>query len=332
MEFQSACAFLQNHPRSTQFYPQLHPVSKLKKQRSSFQIEFKSFWPHLKRRGVVICGADLNSSRKLGFRVNASKNSEPFRGKSGSVSFVNITHQSVEESQLVSTPFKENTGSLLWVLAPIALISSLIVPQFFIVNAIEDFIKNEVLAEIVSSFSTEVVFYAGLAIFLLVTDHVQKPFLQFSPKRWSLITGLRGYLTSAFFTMGFKIFAPLLAVYVTWPVLGLPALVSVLPFLFGCLAQYLFERRLDMKGSSCWPLVPIIFEVYRIYQLTRATSFMEKLMFAMRGASVTPTVLDRTGALVSMITTFRVLGLVCLWSLLTFLLRLFPSRPVAENY
>lgn len=298
---------------------------------SRFQVQLKSLFPSL-RSGVVVRSANLNSSRKLGFWVEARKDSEPFRGKSGSVSFGGLTHQSVEESKLVSSPFKENTGSLLWVLAPVALISSLVVPQVFIVGPIEDVFKNQVFAEIVSSFSTEVIFYAGLAIFLFVTERVQKPYLQFSPKRWSLITGLRGYLTSAFFTMGFKVCAPLIAVYVIWPVLGLPALVSVAPFLAGCLAQYAFERLLDWNGSSCWPLLPIIFEVYRIYQLTRATNFIEKLIYSMREASVTPAVLDRTGALVSMVVTFRILGLVCLWSLLTFLLRLFPSRPVAENY
>ncbi|CAI9763685.1 unnamed protein product [Fraxinus pennsylvanica] len=85
-------------------------------------------------------------SWKLDLCADATKNSEPFRGKSGSVSFGNITHHSVEESQLVSAPFKENSGSLLWVLAPVALISSLVVPQFFVVNAVEDFLKNEVLA------------------------------------------------------------------------------------------------------------------------------------------------------------------------------------------
>lgn len=63
--------------------------------------------------------------------------------------------------------------------------------------------------------------------------------------------------------MGFKVFAPLFAVYVTWPVLGLPAMVAVAPFLVGCLAQFLFEARVDKQGSSCWPLVPIIFEVIR---------------------------------------------------------------------
>lgn len=112
-----------------------------------------------------------------------------------------------------------------------------------------------------TSLSSEAVFYVGLATFLLVTDHVQRPYLQFSTKRWGLITGLRGYLTSAFFTSGFKVVAPLVAVYVTWPILGLPALVAVAPFLVGCGAQLAFERVLDKRGSSCWPLVPIIFEV-----------------------------------------------------------------------
>lgn len=116
-------------------------------------------------------------------------------------------------------------------------------------------------ADIVSSICSEVIFYFGLATYLIVTDSTQRPYLQYSQKRWGLITGLKGYLSSAFFTMGFKVFAPLLAVYVTWPMIGLPAFVSVAPFLFGFLAQFAFEKYLDKCGSSCWPLVPIIFEV-----------------------------------------------------------------------
>ena len=115
-----------------------------------------------------------------------------------------------------------------------------------------------------SSFSFEVMFYIGLGMFLLVTDHVQRPYLQFSAKRWGLITGLRGYLTSSFFTMGFKVVAPLFAIYVTWPVLGFPDLVVVAPFLVGCAAQLGFEMILDKRQSSCWPLVPIIFEVFGV--------------------------------------------------------------------
>lgn len=277
----------------------------------------------------------LNFSRRdvRDVRQNVFGGSEPFRGKPGSVSFLGLTHQSVEESKLVSAPIEENAGSYIWILAPVALISSFVLPRFFIGDAIDELFKNTVLAEIVFTFFSEVMFYIGLATFLRVTDHVQKPYLQFSAKRWSLITGLRGYLTSAFFTMGFKVVAPLFVVYVTWPVLGLPALVSVAPFLVSCLIQYAYEKRLESRGSSSWPLVPILFEVYRIYQLTRAANFIERFMYALKELPLNQQLLEtKAAASVSMIVTFQILGVFCLWSLLTFLLRLFPSRPVAENY
>lgn len=133
--------------------------------------------------------------------------------------------------------------------------------------------------------------------------------------------------------MGIKVLAPVLVLYVTWPVLGLPALVAVFPFLFGCAVQFVFEIFIDKRGAACWPLVPIIFEVYRLYQLTKATHFIERLLFPVRQAfrpMMSPEVLDRNGALVGLVVTFQVVGIFCLWSLITFLMRLFPSRPVAE--
>lgn len=291
-------------------------------------------------RGAIVCASNSDPDAKLefsgredsGLPYGGFDGVEPFRGKSGSISFSGLTHQLVEEGKLQSAPFKEGKGSFVWVLAPVALISSLVLPQFFFATAIEVILVDAILVEIVTSLFFEALFYVGLAIFLLVTDRVQRPYLQFSPKRWGLITGLRGYLTCAFFTMGFKVVTPLIAVYVTWPVIGIPGLVAVVPFLVGCLAQLAFETRLDKRGSSCWPLVPIIFEVYRLYQLTKAAHFIEKLMFSMKGLPTSPLLLERSGALFAMIVTFQVLGVVCLWSLMTFLLRLFPSRPVAEKY
>ncbi|RWW21582.1 hypothetical protein GW17_00014253 [Ensete ventricosum] len=201
--------------------------------------------------GSLVSARDFDAVLRSGSRARGS--CDPFRGKSGSVSFCGLTHQMMEERKLVSSPFKDGTGSLVWILGPLALISSLVVPQFFLGNIIESVLRDEILAE--------AIFYVGLAAFLSVTDHVQRPYLDFSPKRWSLITGLRGYLSSAFFTMGFKVFAPLLAVYVVWPMIGLPAVVAVAPFLLGCAAQYAFETHLDRRNSSCWPVLPIIFEV-----------------------------------------------------------------------
>lgn len=122
---------------------------------------------------------------------------------------------------------------------------------------------RSVFAELLISISSEVVFYGGLLVFLKVTEHVQRPHLVFSSNKWDLITGLKGYLYSSYFTTGFRVFAPLLAVYVVWPAVGLPALISVAPFLFGCAAQFAFEAFLEHRKSSCWPVVPIIFEVSR---------------------------------------------------------------------
>ncbi|MBA0808107.1 hypothetical protein Gohar_023869 [Gossypium harknessii] len=106
----------------------------------------------------------------------------------------------------MSAAFQEDKGSFLWVLAPIALISSLILPQFFFSSAIEAFFKDDTLyQEVGSHYRTQV------------------------------------YLSSSFFTMGFKVVAPLLAVFLTWPALGFQALVAV----------------------------------YRLYQLTRAIQFIQ---------------------------------------------------------
>ncbi|WOL07824.1 hypothetical protein Cni_G16573 [Canna indica] len=280
--------------------------------------------------GSLVGENDSDAILRSGSRARGSY--DPSCGKSGSISFCGLTHQILEERKLVSSPFKDGTGSLVWVLGPLALISSLVVPQFFLGSIIESIVRDEILAEIVASLSSEIIFYVGLSSFLSITDHVQRPYLDISTKRWSLITGLKGYLSSAFFTTGFKVVAPLLAAYVVWPVIGLPAVVAVAPFLLGCAAQYAFEIHLGNRNSSCWPVLPIIFEVYRLYQLNKGAHFMERLMFLMRGASTNPAVMERSNAFISMLAVFQILGVVCLWSLITFLLRLFPSRPVAENY
>ncbi|KAH9604556.1 hypothetical protein KSS87_018692 [Heliosperma pusillum] len=257
---------------------------------------------------------------------------EPFRGKSGSVSFYGVTHQVIEESRLASSPYNDGGGSLLWVLAPVVLMLSFALPQLYVANVVASFFRESLLAETAAALTSEAVLYVGVAMFLLITDRVQRPYLQFSSKRWSLITGLKGFLTTSFFAMGLKVVAPLVVTYVTWPFLGFQALILITPLLVGYLAQLALENFADKQDSSCWPIVPIIFEVYRLYQLARGVNFVDKLMFVMGGMEATPQVIDRSRALLAMTVTFEAVAVVCLWSLLTFLLRLFPSRPVAEKY
>ncbi|KAL1366751.1 hypothetical protein HN51_020825 [Arachis hypogaea] len=253
-------------------------------------------------------------------------------GKSGSCSFHGMTYPSVEGGKLKNASFEKKDNSFFWLLAPAAFISCLILPRFFLRDVVEAFIKDPRLVDIVSSLFSEILFYIGFATFLLVADNVQNPYLEFSSKRWGLITGLKGYLYSAIFTTGLKIIVPVLLLYMTWSVVSLEAIVTIGPFLVGCVAQFAFETYLNQRESSCWPIVPIIFEVYRMYQVSKAANFAEILLFAMRELPSTPAMKERSGALFAIMVTFQLLGMVCLWSLMTFLVRLFPSRPVADNY
>ncbi|MED6122669.1 hypothetical protein PIB30_041926 [Stylosanthes scabra] len=264
--------------------------------------------------------------------VTADDAVELVSGKSGSSSFHGITYRSVEGGKLENASFEEKGSPYFWLLAPAAFISCLILPRFFLRGVIRPFFEDLRLVDIVSSFFSEVLFYIGLATFLHVADSVQKPYLEFSSKRWGLITGLRGYLFSAIFTTGLKIIVPLLLLYMTWSVVRLEVIAAIGPFLVGCVAQIVFEMYLNQRGSSCWPIVPIIFEVYRMYQVSKAAIFADRLLYAMRDIPSTPAVTERSGALFAIIVTFQLLGMVCLWSLMTFLVRLFPSRPVADNY
>lgn len=122
---------------------------------SSKQMFEVSLLLNLKRGGrITMCASSSDSTRSVGLsgekgrsdvQIIRSGGVEPLRGKSGSVSFYGLTHQLVEEGKLESAPFVEDKGSFLWLLAPVALISSLILPQFFVSNAIEAFVKNETL-------------------------------------------------------------------------------------------------------------------------------------------------------------------------------------------
>ncbi|KAL9237102.1 hypothetical protein vseg_011690 [Gypsophila vaccaria] len=276
----------------------------------------------------------FQASRKGSSSVSEMRfgGTELFRGKSGSVSFYGVTHQVIEESQLATSPFKDSGGSLLWILAPAVLMLSFALPQLYVANIVASFFEDGLLAETAAALASEAVLYVGFAMFLLITDRVQRPYLQFSAKRWSLITGLKGFLETSFFTMGLKVIAPVVITYVTWPILRFQAVTLIAPLLVGFLAQLALENFADKQGSSCWPIVPIIFEVYRLYQLARAVNFVDKLMFIIGGVEATPRVVERGRALLAMTVTFEAVAVVCLWSLLTFLMRLFPSRPVAEKY
>lgn len=99
-------------------------------------------------RGFTVSASTSNQEVELSSTEQkdvAVSGVEPFRGKAGSISFSGLTHQLVEEGKLVSAPFNESAGSLFWVLAPVALMLSLVVPQFLAI-AIDGYFDSELTA------------------------------------------------------------------------------------------------------------------------------------------------------------------------------------------
>jgi len=89
-------------------------------------------------------GLEVHSNKSSTVLGSTFNGEEPFHGKSGSVSFCGLTHQSIEEGKSESAPFGEKGGSFLWALAPTAFIASLILPQFFVDNVVEAFLNDTI--------------------------------------------------------------------------------------------------------------------------------------------------------------------------------------------
>lgn len=74
-----------------------------------------------------------------------------------------------------------------------------------------------------------------------------------------------------------------------------------------------------------------IWQVYRLYQLTETVHHIEIEVLILskqqRYGSIEHVII--ISLLFCVIVILRVLAVVCLWSLITFLMRIFPSRPVA---
>lgn len=72
-------------------------------------------------------------------------------------------------------------------------------------------------------------------------------------------------------------------------------------------------------------------QVYRLHQLNRAAQLVTALSFSVKGAETTPQTLAINSSLGTLFHVLQFLGVICIWSLSSFLMRLFPSSAVAPD-
>lgn len=250
-----------------------------------------------------------------------------FDGKPGFVAFNGGNYQHLKEGELSLTSSEEGNRSLIWLLGPIALVASVVLPPFYLRKSFEAVFGDSLPTDFLILFFTEALFYSGTAVFLLVTDYVQRPFFQFLPDKRSFISRLHGYRVVSIATLVLSVLLPLVCMGLVWPWTGPAASAAIAPYLGGLIVQFAFEQYVQHKKSPVWPLVPVVFQVYRLHQLNRSAQLVASLMLSIRGAETTAQTLAINGALQTMLNFLQVLGIICLWSMATFITRLFPSQP-----
>lgn len=65
-------------------------------------------------------------------------------------------------------------------------------------------------------------------------------------------------------------------------------------------------------------------QVYRLHQLNRAAQLVTALSFTVRGAEVTSHNMAINNSLGALLNVLQLLGVICIWSLSSFLMRYFP--------
>ncbi|KAI6675376.1 hypothetical protein NL676_003282 [Syzygium grande] len=249
-------------------------------------------------------------------------------GKPGLLSFYNRPYG--REDKLLKVP-QGNQNNLKWILGPAVLVTSFIFPSLYLRRILCTIFEDSLLTDFLILFFTEALFYCGVAIFLLLIDCMRRPLAsdsadekkRLAPQlvhRISSVTALVLSLTVPMVTMGF-----------VWPWTGPAASAALAPYLVGITVQFAFEQYARYRKSPSMPVIPIIFQVYRLHQLNRAAQLVTALSFTVRGAEVTPNNLAINSSLSTLLNVLQFLGVICIWSLSSILMRIFTSSPITAE-
>ncbi|KAF8399738.1 hypothetical protein HHK36_015609 [Tetracentron sinense] len=243
-------------------------------------------------------------------------------GKPGFVSFYRRPYER-QDHILVSSPTKDQMN-LLWFIGPAVLVASFIVPSLYMRRILSTVFEDSLL--------TEALFYCGVAVFLLLVDHLQRPLKPvFSAKGNRHQTTKLGHRIYSVAALVLSLIIPMVTMGFVWPWTGPAASATLAPFLVGIVVQFTFEQYARYLKSPSWPLIPVIFQVYRLHQLNRAAQLVTALSFTVRGAETTLHNLAINSSLGTLLNVLQFLGVICIWSLSSFVMGIFPSAAMTEQ-
>ncbi|XP_009766472.1 uncharacterized protein LOC107815068 [Nicotiana tabacum] len=248
-------------------------------------------------------------------------------GKPGVLSFYNRPYR--REEEILVPAAEKNQNILLWFVGPAVLVASFIFPSLYLRRILSTIFEDSLLTDFLILFFTEALFYCGVAVFLLLIDRLRRPLELVSSDR-KIIPPL-GYRISSIAVLALSLIIPMVTMGFVWPWTGPAASATLAPYLVGIVVQFAFEQYARYIDSPSWSVIPIIFQVYRLHQLNRAAQLVTALSLTVRGAEMTAQNLAINGSLSTLLNVLQFLGVICIWSLSSFIMRFFPSATMAEG-
>jgi hypothetical protein len=244
-------------------------------------------------------------------------------GKPGIVSFYNHPYKK-EADALVTAPVK-NKNNLLWFVGPAVLVASFIFPSLYLRRMISTVFEDSLLTDFLILFFTEALFYFGVAMFLLIVDHLRRPVDPVVVTPFKENPPLLEYRITSVAVLVLSLVIPMVTMGFVWPWTGPAASATLAPYLVGIVVQFAFEQYAKYSKSPSLPLIPVIFQVYRLHQLNRAAQLVTALSFTVRGAEMTSHNMAINSSLGTLLNVLQCLGVICIWSLSSFLMKFLPS-------
>ncbi|CAI8597637.1 unnamed protein product [Vicia faba] len=245
-------------------------------------------------------------------------------GKPGLISFYNRPYR--RDGVILFSDTERSQNSILWFVGPALLVASFIFPSLYLRKLLSIIFEDSLLTDFLILFFTEAIFYGGVAAFLVLLDHLRRPIqLDTAVKNTDTLPPQLGQRISSVATLVLSLVIPMVTMGLVWPWTGPAASATLAPYLVGIVVQFAFEQYAKYQQSPSWSAIPLIFQVYRLHQLNRAAQLVTALSFTVRGAELTQHNMAINSSLGTLLNVLQFLGVICIWSLSSFLMRFIPS-------
>ncbi|XP_071689567.1 uncharacterized protein [Rutidosis leptorrhynchoides] len=251
-------------------------------------------------------------------------------GRPGLISFYNQPYN--KETEIIESKIAtKKQSNVFWFVGPAVLVVSFVFPSLYMRKILSTVFEDSLLTDFLILFFTEALFYCGVAVFLFIVDHLHRPNEPVNTINSTISSPKLVYRITSVAALVLSLVIPMVTMGLVWPWTGPAASATLAPYLVGIVVQFAFEQYAKYIKSPSWPLIPVIFQVYRLHQLNRAAQLVTALSFTVRGAETTPHNLAINSSLGMLLNVLQCLGVICIWSLSSFLMRFLPSSTITEQ-